>query len=103
MISLRTAFGNVTSAIHRFLKSCDGDRIATLSMRWARPVFFILTTIMLVVGWWHPDILGAYFTALSIAPKWLTDIITILVLGLAVEKGVARPVSDVVKAIKVKD
>ncbi|GGD64527.1 hypothetical protein GRI62_11920 [Erythrobacter arachoides] len=88
------------AAIHRFLKSCDGERMATLSMRWARPVFFMLLTILLIVGWWYPERMDAYFTALSKVPDWLAQIITILVLGLAIEKGLARPIADVIKAVK---
>lgn len=102
MTNLRQTLSTIINSTHRFLKSCDGERMATLSMRWARPIFFILTTAMLVFGWWHPDILGAYFTALSVAPSWFTDILTILILGLAVEKGIARPIASVVKAIKGK-
>lgn len=102
MEKIRSALKRIAAGIHTFLKSCDGERMATLSMRWARPIFFMLTTIMLVFGWWHPDILGAYFTALTLAPSWFTDIVTILVLGLAVEKGLARPLESVVKAIKGK-
>jgi len=102
MEKLRQTLSSIANSIHRFLKSCDGERIATLSMRFARPVSFMLMTGMLIAGWWYPDMLGAYFTALSVAPNWFTDIVTILVLGLAVEKGIARPIASVVKAIKGK-
>ena len=77
-----------------------GDRLATLSMRWARPIFFMLATIMLIAGWWFPERIQAYFTAMAAAPDWLANILTILILGLAVEKSVARPIKEALEAIK---
>lgn len=96
---LSTAFSRAWKAI---APDTSGEALATLSMRWARPIFFILTTVMLVYGWHHPEMLGIYFDAMSKAPDWLSNIITIMVLGLAVEKGISRPVGEVVKAIKGK-
>lgn len=84
------------------LSTIDGDRLATLSMRWARPIAFIGFTILLIAAFWLPDEVGAYFDAMAKAPDWLSNILTILVLGLAVEKGLARPLKEVVEAIKKK-
>ena len=75
----------------------NGDAAATLSMRWARPIFFILMTVMLIAGWYYPATLDLFFTALAKAPEWLTNIFTILILGLAVEKSVARPLVNALK------
>ena len=50
MEKLRQTLSNIANSIHRFLKSCDGERIATLSMRFARPVSFMLMTAMLIAG-----------------------------------------------------
>jgi hypothetical protein len=82
-------------------RSLTADRLADASMRFARPIFFILITAMLVGGWFAAADLKTYFEAMSAAPDWLTDIITIFVLGLAVEKSVARPVKEIL-AGKVK-
>lgn len=83
--------------IKRFIKDTykgtTVDGLASLSMRLARPIFFILTTVMLVYGWFNPPAMMAYFTAMAAAPEWLTNIITILVLGLAGEKGI-RAIGD---------
>ncbi len=81
-------------------KNIDGDAAASMSMRWARPVFFILMTAMLLVGWWDAAKIGIYFEAMSKAPDWLTNIFTILILGLAVEKGISRPIGETVTAVK---
>ena len=62
----------------------------------------MLATIMLIAGWWMPDRIGAYFEAMSKAPEWLSNILTILILGLAVEKSLARPLKEAVEAIKGK-
>lgn len=100
-------FTSIIAAFKRawkaFAPEATGDKLASLAMRWARPIFFVLMTVMLVYGWRHPDELGTYFEAMAKAPEWLSNIITIMVLGLAVEKGITRPLSEVVKAVKGKD
>jgi len=84
-------------------KRFDGDRAAHILMRLARPVFFCLATAMLILGWYEPARIGNYFEAMAKAPSWLANILTILILGLAVEKGVVRPVKELVERIKGQD
>ena len=89
----------IWEALQGFIKGGTPDKAATLAMRFARPVFWVLITVMLVVGWFQPENLGTYLAALAKAPDWFADIITIMALGLSVEKG-ARSVGDAVANVK---
>lgn len=97
---IKTAFDFVRNVWKN--KKMTGDQAATLSMRWARPIFFILMTVMFLWGWNNPEMMGGYFEQMAKAPEWLTNIFTILILGLAVEKGISRPLQNTMVAIKGK-
>ncbi len=97
---LKSLIGFITTM--PLLKNFNGDNAATLSMRWARPIFFILMTTMFVIGWYYPTHIDVFFVAMTKAPEWLTNIFTILILGLTVEKGISRPLHNAYVATRTK-
>ncbi|WBY16637.1 hypothetical protein PF049_00235 [Erythrobacteraceae bacterium WH01K] len=74
--------------------------LATLFMRWFRPITFALLTLFFVMGYWFPSAATTWLVMVGTTPDWLAYIITALIIGLAAEKGI-RELGDAIKAVKV--
>lgn len=80
-----------------FLKRAG--ELATLAMRWFRPITFALLSLLFVSGFWLNAEMQAWLEIVALAPDWLTSLLTIIVVGVAGEK-LAREVSAAVKSAK---
>ena len=73
----------IWNRIKRFLEAS-----ATVSIRLFRPVTFMLLTVLFIGGYYYPEPFVVFLTAAAKAPDWLTNLLTVLVVGVASEKVV---------------